>query len=53
MLPLCATFEEIDLAVDALEKAITQVCRPGQLIQLIPNFNHDDPSLEENEFAFR
>jgi adenosylmethionine-8-amino-7-oxononanoate aminotransferase len=26
MLPLCVTFEEIDLAVDALEKAITEVC---------------------------
>ncbi len=26
MLPLCATIEEIDLAVDALEKAITEVC---------------------------
>jgi adenosylmethionine-8-amino-7-oxononanoate aminotransferase len=26
MLPLCATIEEIDFAVDALEKAITEVC---------------------------
>jgi adenosylmethionine-8-amino-7-oxononanoate aminotransferase len=26
MLPLCATFEEIDLAVDAITRAITEVC---------------------------
>ena len=30
MLPLCVTFEEIDLAVDAIAKAITEVCaRPA------------------------
>ena len=26
MLPLCVTCEEIDLAIDAIEKAITEVC---------------------------
>jgi adenosylmethionine---8-amino-7-oxononanoate aminotransferase len=26
MLPLCATCEEVDLAIDAIEKAITEIC---------------------------
>ena len=26
MLPLCVTCEEIDLAIDAIEKAVTEVC---------------------------
>jgi adenosylmethionine---8-amino-7-oxononanoate aminotransferase len=28
MLPLCVTFEEIDIAVGAIEKAITEICGP-------------------------
>jgi adenosylmethionine-8-amino-7-oxononanoate aminotransferase len=28
MLPLCVSFEEIDIAVGAIEKAITEVCGP-------------------------
>jgi adenosylmethionine---8-amino-7-oxononanoate aminotransferase len=36
MLPLCVTHEEIDLAVDAIAKAITEVC---------PQFNESKPGI--------
>src|ERR1700722_12262029 len=36
MLPLCATFEEIDLAVDAITRAITEVC---------PQLNESKPGI--------